>query len=335
MISYGPLAGGRYDDLGEDPLVTSTIPTVRAAFAGLIDYAGLFPPAALAMEPALAAYADARGGAHAPMLDRFIVPASRLAELSGAYRGETPIALSVIVDAPLDSPTWFEATRVRLAAARASLAADARLRLNALEVPLPALRTLRDTYDAAIGQFAALASAAGVRDIPGYLEPMRDARWRDALPATMTVLARHRFGAKVRCGGATAETFPSCEDLGAFIRIAVAAGVPFKATAGLHHPVRRVDTTTGFAMHGFLNVLAATLVARDDTQPMTVESALAEEDAHAFRFTDESFSWRDRHFDVGTVAAARMDGFVAYGSCSFEEPVADLSAMGLFDEATS
>ncbi len=307
-------------------------PTVQSAFAGLIDYAGLFPPATLAMEPALAEYAGARGGAHAWMLDRFIVPASRLAELSGAYRGDAALSLSVIVDAPADSLGWFEAARTRLAAAQAALAADERLRLVALEVPLPALRTLRDTYDAAIGQFAALASAAGVRATPAYLEPARDTRWRDALPATMTVLARHRFGAKIRCGGATAEAFPSCEDLGAFIRATVAAGVPFKATAGLHHPVRHADATTGFAMHGFLNILAATLVARGDAPPMTVEAALGEEDARAFLFTDESFSWRDRHFDVVAVAAARAEGFVAYGSCSFEEPVTDLGAMGLFGE---
>lgn len=310
-------------------------PTVRAAFVGLIDYAGLFPPANLAMGPALAEYVGALDEPHAWMLDRFILPASRLAELSAAYRAETPLALSVIVDAPADSLVWFEAARSRLAAAQATLASDARLQLAALEVPLPTLRTLRDTYDATIGQFAALASSAGVRTTVAYLEPVRDARWRDALNATMTVLARHRFGAKVRCGGATAEAFPSCEDLGAFIRAAVAAGVPFKATAGLHHPVRHLDASTGFAMHGFLNILAATLVARNDASPMAVESALGEEDTRAFRFTDESFSWRDRHFDVPTVAAARAEGFAAYGSCSFAEPVADLGAMGLFGQATT
>ncbi len=305
-------------------------PIVRAALAGLIDYAGLFPPAGLAMESALAEYAGARGGPNAWMLDRFIVPASRLAEVSAAYPADAPIALSVIVDATSDSLTWFEAARTRLAAGQATLASDPRLHLAALEVPLPALRTLRDSYDAPIGQFAALASAAGVRTTPAYLEPVRDARWRDALPATMTVLARHRFGAKVRCGGAAAEAFPSCEDLGAFIRAAVAVGVPFKATAGLHHPVRHVDMATGCTMHGFLNILAATLVARGEAPPMAVESALGEEDAQAFRFTGESFSWRDRHFDVDAVTAARAEGFVAYGSCSFDEPVADLGAMGVF-----
>ena len=202
------------------------IPTVRSAFAGLIDYAGLFPPAALSMDAALGEYAAALADPNAWMLHRFIVPASRVAELSATYGGTAMLPLSVILDAPNDALGWFEATRSRLVAAQIALGADARLRLAALEVPLPALRTLRDTYDGAIGQYAALASATGVRDVPAYVEPFRDARWCDALPATMTVLARHRLGAKVRCGGASAQAFPSTEELAAFVRADVARPQP-------------------------------------------------------------------------------------------------------------
>ena len=308
-------------------------PTARAAFAGLIDYAGLFPPAALPMDDALAGYAAAVASRQSWMVRRFIVPASRVSDLAAAYAGSAPLPVSVILDAPNDALGWFEATRVRLATAQEVLAANPRLQLAAIEVPLPALRTLRDTYDGAIGQYAALASSAGVRDVPAYLEPFRDARWRDALPATMTVLARHRLGAKVRCGGATADAFPSPEDLAAFIRAAVAAGVPFKATAGLHHPVRRVDPATGFAMHGFLNLIAAALAARDDDPAMAIEGALGEEDARAFRFGDASFGWRDRHYDAAAIAAMREAAFVGYGSCSVDEPVTDLQTMGLLPEA--
>ena len=136
--------------------------TVRAAFARLIDYAGLFPPAALSMERALSEYATGIARPPAWMLGRFIVPASRVGELSAVHGGDATLALSVILDAPNDALGWFEATRLRLAATQAALGADARLRLAALEVPLPALRTLRDTYDGAIGQYAALASATGV-----------------------------------------------------------------------------------------------------------------------------------------------------------------------------
>ena len=308
------------------------IPTVRAALAGLIDYAGLFPPAALPLDAALREYEATMAGERGWMVRRFIVPASRVAELSSAYAGDASVMLSVILDAPNDALGWFEGLRLRLADVQSALAADARLRLAALEIPLPALRTLRDTYDGAIGQYAALASAAGVRDLPAYVEPFRDRRWRDALPATMTVLARHRLGAKVRCGGASPDAVPSTEELAAFVRAAVAAGVPFKATAGLHHPVRRVDPASGLAAHGFLNLIAASLAAREDDPGMAIEAALGEEDPHAFRFSEESFAWRERHYDVAAIDAMREAAFVGYGSCSVAEPVADLTAMGLLGE---
>jgi hypothetical protein len=295
----------------------------------VIDYAGLFPPAALAMEPALGEYARVQAGPYAWMVRRFIAPASRLSELSAAYAGETMLPLSVILDAPNDALGWFETARSRLAAAQATAGADARLQIAALEVPLPALRSLRDTYDGAIGQYAALASATGVRDVPAYIEPFRDGRWRDALPATMTVLARHRLGAKVRCGGATAESFPSTEELAAFVQSAVAANVPFKATAGLHHPVRHADAATGFVMHGFLNIIAATLVARAGDPGPAIEAALEEEDGGAFRFDEDAFAWRDRRFDAAAIAAAREAAFLGYGSCSVDEPVEDLASMGM------
>jgi hypothetical protein len=312
----------------------SVRPNVRAAFAGLIDYAGLFPPAGLLVEPALAEYATAKAGAYAWTLDRFIVPASRLDDLAKAARG-TPLSLSLILDVRSDGLGWFEAVRTRLAAAQATLAANPTLELAAIEVPLHQLRALRDTYDGAIGQFAALASSTGVRDIPTYLEAPRDTRWLDMLPATMTVLARHGFGAKVRCGGASPEAYPSCDELGAFVRAAVAASVRFKATAGLHHPVRHYDAANGCNAHGFLNLLAATLIARDDEPSRSVEAVLGEEDAQAFSFGEGALAYRDRHYDLAALTAARAESFNAYGSCSFDEPIADLEAMGILAEASA
>jgi hypothetical protein len=146
----------------------------------------------------------------------------------------------------------------------------------------------------------------------------------------MTVLARYHCGAKIRCGGITADAFPSPEELAAFIVAATEAAVPFKATAGLHHPVRALDPAgTGFMMHGFLNVLLATLVARDGADAITVEAVIGEEDAAVFRVDEETIRWRDRFFDIASIEAMRREGFVAYGSCSIAEPVEDLTAMGV------
>jgi hypothetical protein len=116
--------------------------------------------------------------------------------------------------------------------------------------------------------------------------------------------------AKVRCGPEP----PPVEELAGFIRRCREEGIPFKATAGLHHAVR----TDG--QLGFLNLLAAAVFGDE-------EQALAEEDAGAFLLGD-TFRWRDRGAEADEIARVRRDLFVSIGSCSFSEPVEELEALG-------
>ena len=64
---------------------TST--SVRVLATGLVDYAGLFPPAQLGMTEAMRNYAAYLQGPHAWILGRFVVPVARLAEFD-AISGE-------------------------------------------------------------------------------------------------------------------------------------------------------------------------------------------------------------------------------------------------------
>ncbi len=305
-------------------------PPVRAAFRALIDYAGLFPPAGLPMREAVAEYAAARHGAPAWMLGRFIVPVSRGPELLDALReraDEPPFALSAIVDAAPDPRRWFDALQARLQET-AGLRASRAVVVEALEVPLPPLATMRETFDAPLGQLGASLERAGLRDLPAYAEAPRGPGWRERQSEIMAATGRARLGAKLRCGGVTAQAFPSVEEVAAFVAAATAAGVAFKATAGLHHPVRHVDAATGFAMHGFLNVLASAAFAADCVGDELVR-VVAEEDPDAFWFDDAAFGWRERRIDAPGLEAIRARGFAAYGSCSFKEPVDDLVALGV------
>jgi hypothetical protein len=128
--------------------------------------------------------------------------------------------------------------------------------------------------------------------------------------------------AKVRCGGATPDMFPSPAELAAFICGCRDRGLAFKATAGLHHPFRN-----GIA-HGFLNLLGATLLAHaDGAEPRELAAVLLEEDAGAFSVTDEAFTVQGRAYGAEAVAAAREALCVGYGSCSFSEPVEDLKGL--------
>jgi hypothetical protein len=120
-------------------------------------------------------------------------------------------------------------------------------------------------------------------------------------------------GAKIRCGGAVT---PSIEQLAGFIRASRLHRVPFKATAGLHHAVRRDPE------HGLLNLLAAVVFGDE-------EEALAEKDATAFSLDRESFRWRDRKAGAAELVEARRGRLRAIGSCSFFEPVEELQALGM------
>ena len=141
-------------------------------------------------------------------------------------------------------------------------------------------------------------------------------------------IARYGLRAKIRTGGIIPEALPPVGDVASFLRRCRAAGVAFKATAGLHHPLRCVrpltyepDAPTG-RMHGFLNVFlaAALLDVADDV--------LAEEDATAFTFDDDGVSWRGRRVSTADLVTLRTEFATSFGSCSFEEPIGDLRELG-------
>lgn len=298
----------------------------RAAFQGLVDYAGLFPPAQLDIAAALQEYEEARAGPYAWMLGRFIVPASRLEDLRRIAGDRVP-PLSVILDAGGDARTWLSNTQALLA--RLAELCAAGVRVEALEIALPPLRTKRESYDATIGQFAASLRQSPLADVPAFVELPRDERWENELSGAVYALARHRLGAKVRCGGVIAQAFPEPREIAAFLAATAEEQVPFKATAGLHHPVRHFNKASGFTMHGFLNVLAAAAFARAGRSRDELERVLDDEEAADFGIDGEALRWNGDVVDAGRLHELREGGFIAYGSCSFTEPVEDLRHLEL------
>ena len=221
-------------------------PAVHAAFDGFIDYAGLFPPAALALAPAIEEYAAARAGPYAWMLGRFVISASALARDADAA---SQLAVCVVVDAPPADGAWLDGVRGifgELAAARTRSSVS----IQTIELTLP---PQAQTHRPPLGALPELVQRSGLRDARVYVEIPRAAEY-GRRPAIEDA-AHAGFGVKLRCGGTTADAFPSVNDVADFIIEVAAANVPFKATAGLHHPVRHVNAATGFYMHGFLDLL--------------------------------------------------------------------------------
>ena len=140
--------------------------------------------------------------------------------------------------------------------------------------------------------------------------------------------------AKVRTGGLTPESIPAAEELAEFLCQAAERRVAFKATAGLHHPVRSDRPLTYAAdaprgvMHGFVNVFLAAAFAWNGADGGTVLKVLNETDAGAFEFRDDRAFWQDRSLSTEQIAEARREFAHSFGSCSFEEPLADLRELG-------
>ncbi|MBX9569591.1 MAG: hypothetical protein K2X77_11880 [Candidatus Obscuribacterales bacterium] len=138
--------------------------------------------------------------------------------------------------------------------------------------------------------------------------------------------------AKIRTGGIKEELIPSTKDVASFIERCAQLRLAFKATAGLHHPIRAVYALTyepnssKATMHGFLNVLMASAFAWHGME--NVEAIVAETDPAAFSF-DDSAKWRDKALTISQVKDARANFIHAIGSCSFDEPVTELQALGL------
>src|ERR1035441_1202106 len=229
--------------------------SLQALLANLIDYAGLYPPAALPLHDVAEKYAAYRASPYGWMLNRLVLPAAKLAEMplrDGWETLETKLAHS------LSLPTYCEA-------------------------PL----------DRVTGAFA-----------------------------------------KVRTGGLAPDAVPAPAAIANFLRRAAHRRLPFKATAGLHHPLRSLRPLTDAAgsprpvMHGFVNFSPPAAFACHDTGRDLLLALLTEEDPRAFEFAEDALHWRGRRLSTAQIQTARRDFAHSFGSCSFEGPAADLRTLG-------
>jgi hypothetical protein len=175
--------------------------------------------------------------------------------------------------------------------------------------------------------------SGGVNLESAFYEVEYHAKWFQTIGFLIGALIEspeRRKGLKIRCGGATAAAVPSVDDLGFGMVACRMTGIPVKFTAGLHHPLRRDDSSLGTKTHGFLNVLVAgALCHARKLELEQVKPILADEDPAHFRFDDDRLWWKDLSATTDEVRIARECFVTSFGSCSFDEPHEDLRALGL------
>jgi hypothetical protein len=315
-------------------------PGLRAFLSGLVDYAGLFPPASLPLEPAVRNYAAYQQSAEAWMLGRFICPAARLPELDAwvsLFDAARPLTLSALGRVAQSREDFLRVVRDDLTVMAAfRVRHGERVSVEMMEMPVPAGVGIHECLPAA----AEAIERAGPPRLTPFFEIQLTGDWKASITAAVSQLAAHNqqwggarcqpAGFKLRTGGTAADAFPAPEVVAHALTACREQGVALKCTAGLHHPVRRFDASVQTKMYGFLNVFGAEILAHArGWSAAQVQRVLEDEDAAHFRFDEQGMEWNGVSATVDEIAAARARLMLSFGSCSFDEPRDDLRLLNL------
>ncbi|MFL6120627.1 hypothetical protein [Actinophytocola sp.] len=276
---------------------------VPSLLARLIDDAALFPPCNAAVPEAIKLHLASRSGDYADVLGLFLCPASRLPELITELikvKPGKPVELSLVIDTGLGGVP----KALSIVESRAEL-----LALRMVEMPAPS--DVDEVWLERVSEFVP-------EDVIRVIEPRRGgAGWLDGIQRVI----EHGSWPKIRCGGVSAQNFPSVEEVADFLAVINNGGASFKATAGLHNAVRHTDAETGFTHHGFLNLLLATARLLAGADVADVRAALELTDGTALAAEAQNLTEHE--------ALSVRGVFASYGSCSLTDPVKDLQGLGL------
>jgi hypothetical protein len=274
--------------------------------AGLFDYAGLYPPASLDLASAVENYTAYQQSADAGALGRFVVDLERVRAVEkAAGAGFACIRLSVTATADSD---W----------SLLACLGERGARIEMVEI--------KGAAPAEIGAIA--------RRIPPELLVYFEVPFAAGREAMLDAICAAGARVKLRMGGITAESFPPSRAVAEILHLIADRHLGFKATAGLHHPLRSVHSLTGTqggaaaVMHGFVNLgcAAALIQLGGDIEDAT--RILEESDPWLWSTRGGAMTWRDFRWSPEQLRETRQEFFASIGSCSFTEPIADLGALG-------
>jgi len=325
--------------------MSSSMETVRESvvnlLGGIVDYSGLFPPAKLDMRPVCENYAAYMRSEHEWMLGRLVVPVSRFAEFEEASAdllttdddAEEAWLISAVVgqDVDADISKIFEFNARHASDEDGGDGETNGLAMvDVIEVRADSVERIEEILDLVPEQLEAFIEVPWDRDNRGLIAAIGG-------PGRSGGEDEAGAFAKIRTGHVNAELIPTPEAVARFIMNCAQARVPFKATAGLHHPIRADYPLTyepGSAiatMHGIFNVFTAAAMARiKRADEQTLLEILNEKDASKFVFADDTLTYNGVTLTSEELVTTRDSFALSIGSCSFTEPTEDITALGLF-----
>jgi hypothetical protein len=299
--------------------------SLRALLEHTIDYAGMFPPCSLELEPALTNQARYVRLPDSWMLNAFVLPVAQF-DLAKQFLPQFdpmhPLGISALGPKTENATAFREALEETDAAIRS---------LSAHNVDLVSITQLEMFLPSDVDSSGLNEARSIVGSLPAFWEAPAERAER-----TIALLAEHNsnadhptFGYKMRTGGVTADAFPTSAQIAAALVTPATHQVPIKFTAGLHHPIRQHREEVQTKMHGFLNVLGAAVLAGEHKWDAAQTTEMLEDEAvGSFKFEDEFFAWRDWEINLQRLKDRRRC-VTSFGSCSFDEPREDLRALKL------
>ena len=324
------------------------IPSFKAFMSGIIDYAGLFPPAELSLDTSIQKYSKYRKDDDAWILSRYIIPASRLSELNPyketIFRDGKPFAFSVLGKGTETVSEYREHLEVLAKQVEQFHAEHAdRVTTDILEIKIPREAVFANDADLLAKVYSETVDRLDEsEDLPNqvFFEGFFEENWKKEIGLVLETLQNfnqnfdgrtvQEAGFKLRCGGVEAHMFPSVEEVVFALNKARKHNVAMKCTAGLHHPIRHYADSVQTKMHGFLNVFGGAMLSyAHNLTEEELAKIIREEDPEQFSFTEEGFHWKDLTVPTEEISELRDVALVSFGSCSFDEPREDLRKLDL------
>ena len=304
----------------QDAAMTGASSAVAAALLdGLIDYAGLFPPADLSLEAMVHHYDSYLKCDQSWVLGRVLVPVDML---------ETFASLAPLPREQDDDPWCVNALVSPSGDAQLSKDLEVISAFNHKHSDPSNGCCLVDAVDLKASDALSIDTALDL--MPDELMPFFELPVNSDIRGHVAALSGSVAGAKVRTGGIVPEAYPSPIAVSEFLLACIRADVPFKATAGLHHALCSRNEEVGADEFGFLNVFLGAAFARAcrlDHEELA--EVLQERSPEAFVFGETSISWRKHEIGIEEIVQSRIEGAISYGSCAFDEPLSDLRHLGL------
>ncbi len=302
--------------------------SVRLLLAEAIDYAGLFPPASLEMPAAVANFARYLAGDYHWMLGGFVVPAERLVELEPLLRKNRARGWRISVLLGREFKQGLKSiVEFHLKAGERAHVGSVEFKIESRDELTPILELL-----------------------PQHLQAYAELSVSGKLAEQIEAIRLAGICAKLRTGGVNPGSFPRLQQVARFVSACALAGVPFKATAGLHHALRgvyplnndpgctnaahavgpsKVRRAPHVPMHGFINLFVAAAAVKAGAMELQLPELLAERGERAFAFNKHGVAWRSLKISNRQLLQAREQVIMSFGSCSFEEPVEELRRLEL------